>query len=43
MQYSASTLRSLIRDATTLGFNDDVAHWTAELAKLEAEADKETR
>lgn len=33
----------MIIKARKLGFMDDAAHWTAELAKLEAKSDKETR
>lgn len=35
MSYSAAQLRELLRLARELGFQDDVAHWTSELNKLE--------
>lgn len=38
IHYSASTLRELIKGAKVLGFQDDVEHFTAELAKLEEKA-----
>ena len=36
MTYTKAQLQELIRLSTALGYWDDVRHWKAELAKLEA-------